>query len=152
MAALREMKGYSQAPPLFPNLSTIGRGARSGTLGMRGSWQPNPQFYVDYQDCHYHGVEYMLCGGVARYPTSVGVIALGGLDLVDLRGGRLEHQAPVSLFIDEGFGPNGTLPLTSNAFWVEPNPDGLSLRFYFMTESDHQAELLTYDVTPWVNR
>ena len=26
------------------------------------------------------------------------------------------------------------------------------LRFYFMTESDLQADLIIYDATPWVNR
>jgi hypothetical protein len=117
-----------------------------------GTWEPNPQFYVDYQDCHYHGVELMLCAGVASYATPRGSIAFGGLDLVDLRKGRMEHQVPVNLFIDEGAGPNPSLSLAHNAFWVEPSADGGSLRFYFMTESDNQADLLVYQATPWINR
>jgi hypothetical protein len=116
-----------------------------------GSWEPNPQAYVDYQDCHYQGVELMLCAGVAGYETPLGSIAFGGLDLVDLRRNRPEHQVPVNLFIDEGSGPNPTLSLAHNAFWAEPTGDG-ALRVYFMTESDNQAELLVYQVTPWTQR
>jgi hypothetical protein len=126
-----------------------GHGPRAITPGR---WEPNPQFYVDYQDCHSRGIEYMLCGGVASYATPRGSIAFGGLDLVDLRNSRLEHQIPVNAFIDEGSGPNPTLSLAHNAFWVEPTENGDSLRFYFMTESDNQADLLVYEATPWINR
>jgi hypothetical protein len=114
-------------------------------------WVPNPQFYIDYQDCHYQGVEFMLCGGVGGYSSPRGNIAFGGLDLVDLRRNRLEHQVPVNLFIDEGAGATGSLALTHNAFWLEPSGNG-SMRAYFMAESDNQAELLIYDATPWINR
>jgi hypothetical protein len=92
----------------------------------------------------------MLCGGVGGYSTPRGSIAFGGLDLVDLRTSRLEHQVPVNLFIDEGAGASPTLSLTHNAFWLEPRGDGM--RGYFMTESDNQAELVIYDATPWINR
>ncbi|WP_129776850.1 DUF6454 family protein [Peristeroidobacter soli] len=111
-------------------------------------WVPNPQFYIDYQDCHYQGVAYMLCGGVQTYSSPKGNVALGGLELLDLRRNRLEHQVPVNLFIDEGAGPTGTLALTHNAFWLEPLGNG-SMRGYFMTETDNQAELVIYDATPW---
>lgn len=121
------------------------------TKAVSSDWTPNAQFYIDYQDCHYHGVEYMLCGGVGGYTTPLGSIAFGGLDLVDLRRGRPVHQIPVNLFIDEGIGANPGLALTHNAFWVEPLGNG-SMRAYFMTESDNQADLLVYDATPWVNR
>ncbi len=129
-----------------------GIGRRAHRVATPGSWEPNPQYYVDYQDCHSLGIEYMLCGGVASYATPRGSIAFGGLDLVDLRKGRMEHQIPVNAFIDEGSGPNPTLSLAHNAFWVEPTADGAALRFYFMTESDNQADLLVYEVTPWINR
>jgi Family of unknown function (DUF6454) len=121
----------------------------SGVVSSR--WVPNPQFYIDYQDCHYQGVEYMLCGGVGGYTTPLGNIAFGGLDLVDLRTAHLEHQIPVNIFINEGAGPNPGLALTHNAFWLEPL-DNRSMRAYFMTESDNQADLLVYETTPWVNR
>ena len=109
--------------------------------GSSSRWVPNAEATIDYQDCHYRGVEYMLCGGVQSYATPGGPIAFGGLDLVDLRRDRPEHQIPVNLFVDEGAGPNPNLALTHNAFWVQPL-DGRSLRFYFMTESDLQADLL----------
>jgi hypothetical protein len=118
---------------------------------VSSTWKPNPQFYIDYQDCHYHYVDYMLCGGVSSYSTPRGSVAFGGLDLVDLSTGRMEHQVPVNLFIDEGTGPNPGLALTHNAFWLAPRGNG-TLRGYFMTESDNQAELQIYDATPWVNR
>jgi Family of unknown function (DUF6454) len=117
----------------------------------RDDWVANREAYVDYQDCHYHGVELMLCGGTGGYDTPLGSIAFGGLDLVDLRRARPTHQIPVNLFVDEGSGPNPALALSHNAFWAEPK-DGHSLRFYFMTESDNQADLLVYDATPWINR
>lgn len=116
-----------------------------------GRWEPNPSFYIDYQDCHYQGVDYMLCGGVGGYSTPLGAIAFGGLDLVDLRTNRMEHQIPVNAFIDEGSGPNPGLSLSHNAFWAEPTEGG-SLRVYFMTESDNQADLLVYEATPWIDR
>ena len=118
---------------------------------VSAQWTPNAQFYIDYQDCHYQGVELMLCGGVTGYSTPYGSLAFGGLDLVDLRRARPEHQVPVNLFIDEGTGPNPGLALTHNAFWVEPLGQK-SLRAYFMTETDNQADLLVYNATPWVNR
>jgi len=123
---------------------------------VSSTWVPNAQFYIDYQDCHYQGIEYMLCGGVASYSIPRGSntldsIAFGGLDLVDLRRARPEHQVPVNLFVDEGTGANPGLALTHNAFWVEPHANG-SLRAYFMTESNNQADLRVYDATPWVNQ
>jgi hypothetical protein len=125
---------------------------RRGRVHVTSSdWTANSQFYIDYQDCHSQGIEYMLCGGVAGYSSPLGSIAFGGLELVDLRRGRPEHQVPVNRFIDEGSGPNAGLALTHNAFWAEPLGNG-SLRFYFMTESDNQADLLVYDATPWINR
>lgn len=131
-------------------------GEKNGAPIVSSDWVPNAQFYIDYQDCHYQGIEYMLCGGVASYSIPSGSItfdsiAFGGLDLVDLRRARPEHQVPVNLFIDEGTEANPGLALTHNAFWVEPRANG-SLRAYFMTESDNQADLLVYDATPWVNR
>jgi Family of unknown function (DUF6454) len=124
---------------------------QGGANVVSSDWTPNAQFYIDYQDCHYQGVEYMLCGGVGGYATPLGNIAFGGLDLVDLRRARLEHQIPVNLFVDEGTGANPGLALTHNAFWLEPLGDG-TMRAYFMTESDNQADLLVYLATPWVNR
>lgn len=131
-------------------LSRGRKGAVSSSAVSSSDWVPNPQFYIDYQDCHYQGVEFMICGGLNSYNTPNGNVAFGGLDLVDLRRNRMEHQVPVNVFIDEGSGATGTLALTHNAFWIEPL-DKQSLRGYFMTESDNQAELVIYDATPWVS-
>lgn len=124
---------------------------RRGLQAVSSDWVPNPQFYIDYQDCHYQGVEYMLCGGVATYSSPLGDIAFGGLDLVDLRNQRMSHQVPVNLFADQGVGPTPTLSAAHNAFWAEPLQNG-SMRVYFMTENDNQADLLIYEATPWINR
>ena len=123
-----------------------------GVRGSLSNWEPNSEAYIDYQDCHYQGVEYMLCGGLNRYPTPAGNIAFGGLELVDLRTNRPEHQVPVNLYVDEGAGPKADLVVTNNAFWVEPVGDGNSLRAWFMTETNNQANLIIYDATPWINR
>jgi hypothetical protein len=121
-----------------------------GARVISSNWVPNPAFYIDFQDCHYQGIELMLCGGIASFATPRGSIAFGGLELFDLRRNQAEHQVPVNLFIDEGSGPNPGLALTHNAYWIEPLGKS-ALRAYFMTESDNQADLLVYDVTPWVN-
>ena len=105
---------------------------------VSSDWVPNAQSYVAYQDCHYQDVGYMLCGGG------------GGLDLVDLRDARPTHQVPVTLVIDDT-GPNAGLSITNNAFWIEPTGPH-ALRAYFMTERDNQADLLIYDITPWIHR
>ena len=122
---------------------------RDGKLEIRkGSWVPNPQHYIDYQDCHLQGVSFMLCGGLNGFSTPLGSLDIGGLELVDLRANRPVHQIPVTTYLDEGKGPNPGLAATHNAFWSEALPSG-SMRFYFMTETDNQADLVTYDVTPW---
>jgi len=57
----------------------------------------------------------------------------------------------VNLFVDQGAGPTPALSAAHNAFWAEPLRNG-SLRVYFMTENDNQADLLIYEATPWINR
>jgi hypothetical protein len=126
------------------------------------TWTPNPQHYIDYQDCHSMGVDYMLCGGLNKYDTPVGVVAFGGIDLVDLRDNRPAHQIPVKTYVDDldeanldTFEPTDPeLVASNNAFWAEPiregevTEDGIKImRFYFMTERDNQADLLVYEVT-----
>ena len=120
--------------------------------GSLSNWEPNSEGYIDYQDCHYQGVEYMLCGGLNKYATPAGNVAFGGLELVDLRTNRPEHQVPVNFYVNEVTGAAADLVVTNNAFWVEPRGDGASLRAYFMTETNNQANLLIYDATPWVNK
>lgn len=116
-----------------------------------GEWAANSAFYIDYQDCHLHGVGFMLCDGLVSYSTPLGAVALGGLELVDLWTNAPVHQIPVNQFVDEGKGPNANLSLMNNPFWVEPIDSG-KLRVYAMPESDQQADLLIYEVTTWISQ
>lgn len=123
--------------------------AVDGVEVVSSSWTPNTQSYVAYQDCHYQGVEFMLCGGLRGYESPLGGMTLGGFDLIDLRDGRPAHQVPVTLTVD---GPEGEPRVAfDNAFWVEPGGDG-TLRVYLMTETDNQADLVVFEATPWASR
>jgi hypothetical protein len=100
----------------------------------------NPSHYVDYQDCKYGGQSRMVCTGVTELRVSAGAtpFRLGGIEVVDLRGGRPIHQVPVLLWTPEG------LDMTHNPSWFEPIPGGL--RAYFMPEDD-RSSIYVYDVT-----
>jgi len=98
----------------------------------------NGNHYIDYQDCHYLGGRFMLCGGLNKYfIPSVGQIALGGIDLVELDSHAAIHQIPVNLRIKPD------LVLTNNPFFFEMINDDV-LRFYFMPEDD-ASKLYIYD-------
>ncbi|MFT8243627.1 DUF6454 family protein [Roseomonas sp. BN140053] len=102
----------------------------------------NPAQYVDYQDCHSVGDGMALCGGLNQYrpqgPQGP-VLALGGLELVDLARGAPVHQLPVELWT------GGGLPMTQNPFAVATQ--GAGLRFWFAPEDDH-TRIFVYDVRP----
>jgi hypothetical protein len=99
----------------------------------------NTAHYIDYQDCHSLGRSRMLCSGLNKYrQTADGPeFALGGIELVDLKTGRPQHQVPVALWSDKG------LVMTQNPFFAEARESGL--RFYFVPEDD-QSRLFVYDV------
>ena len=99
----------------------------------------NISHYVDYQDCKYVGGRRMLCSGVTevRQRPDATPFRLGGLDLVDLSGGRPLHQVPVLLWTASG------LDMTHNPVWLEPTATGL--RGYFMPE-DNTSTIYLYDV------
>ena len=101
----------------------------------------NPSSYIDYQDCRYAGGGLAVCTGLNTYqpPGDVPLFALGGVELVDLRAGRPLHQAPVSLWTEDG------TVLTNNPVWLEPAGDGL--RAYFMPEDD-ESRLFVYEASP----
>lgn len=103
--------------------------------------QPNPAFYIDYQDCKYLGRSEMLCGGLSNYqPRRDGPrFSLGGLELLDLKSKRALHQLPLELWTESG------LPMTQNPFWIEPSERGL--RAYFMPE-DQTSKLYMFEVNP----
>jgi Family of unknown function (DUF6454) len=98
----------------------------------------NPSHYVDYQDCHYAGGHFMLCGGVTeiRQPASA-PFRLGGLEIVDLAAARAVHQVPVPLWT-----PGGRV-MTENPLWLEATPSGV--RAYFMPEDD-RSTIYVYDL------
>ncbi len=104
--------------------------------------RPNPSHYIDYQDCHSVGPGLALCSGLNAYRPagpSGPVLALGGVELVDLAAGRAVFQLPVELWTESG------LPMTQNPFFVAPQ--GRGLRFWFAPEDD-RTRLFAYDVEP----
>lgn len=99
----------------------------------------NISHYIDYQDCKYAGARRMLCSGVTelRQRPDSPPFRLGGLDLVDLSGGRPLHQVPVLLWTAAG------VDMTHNPVWIESTATGL--RGYFMPE-DNTSTVYIYDV------
>ena len=100
----------------------------------------NPAHYIDYHDCAYAAGGLAVCTGLNTYrpPGDAPLFALGGVELVDLRAGRPLHQAPVSLWTEDG------TVLTNNPVWLEPTSDGL--RAYFMPEDD-ESRLFVYEAS-----
>jgi uncharacterized protein DUF6454 len=99
----------------------------------------NLSHYVDYQDCKYVGGRRMLCSGVTelRQRPEAAPFRLGGLELIDLSGGRPLHQVPVLLWTADG------VDMMHNPVWIEPVSTGL--RGYFMPE-DNTSTIYIYDV------
>lgn len=127
------------------------------------SWQPNPSHYIDYQDCQYQGVNYMLCAGLQKYTTPLGKFALGGIDLIDISDSK---PVPVHLFpvmqywhankemTVANFEPDDMeMIVSNNPFWAEAiteqavTADGIKvMRFYFMPDRGGISKLLIYEV------
>ena len=99
----------------------------------------NRSHYVDYQDCKYAGARRMICTGVTeiRQDPKATPFRLGGIEVVNLADGRVEHQVPVNVWTPAG------LVMTQNPVWIEPHGDGL--RAYLVPEDD-KATLYIYDV------
>ncbi len=96
----------------------------------------NPTSYIDYQDCHGLGGRRMLCSGLADYRAPKGSLALGGLEIVDLKDHRPAWQAPVPLWAPSG------RPMTQNPVFVEATAAGV--RAWFMPDDDHST-LFAYE-------
>ena len=98
---------------------------------------PNPTSYIDYQNCHALGGRRMLCSGLADYRSPKGgALALGGLEIVDLRDHRPVWAAPAPLW-----SPSGR-PMTQNPTFVEATAGGV--RAWFMPDDD-RSTLYAYD-------
>ena len=95
----------------------------------------NGSHYIDYQDCQFLETRYMLCSGLSSY--TLGPIALGGLELIDLERHIAIHQIPVPLY------SRTKRPMTQNPFFAEF--DGDCLRFYFLPD-DNESTLYVYDI------
>lgn len=103
----------------------------------------NGSHYIDYQDCHYVGGGYALCGGLNAYKIVQNPqihFALGGLDLIDLSQNQALHQIAVPKWV------RPRLVMTNNPFYYEMT--GIGLRFYFMPEDDEAATIYVYDARP----
>lgn len=102
----------------------------------------NASHYVDYQDCKYVGRRRMLCTGVTELRQSPDSLPfrLGGIELVDLRGGRPLHQVPLLLWTASG------TDMAHNPVWIEPSATGL--RAYFMPEDDQSTLYVFEAATP----
>lgn len=96
----------------------------------------NGNHYIDYQDCHYLANQYMLCSGLNKYSIpNVGVIAFGGLDLVDLDLQVAIHQIPINFWVKPD------LVMSNNPFYFETHDN--QMRFYFMPDDD-ESKLYIY--------
>ena len=96
-------------------------GKRHSAQVASSDWVPNPQFYIDYQDCHYQGSRVHAVRRRRRLRDARWQHRVRRPGSASICAARvLEHQVPVNLFIDEGSGAEPGLALTHNAFWVEP--------------------------------
>ncbi|MCX4692379.1 DUF6454 family protein [Streptomyces sp. NBC_01408] len=103
----------------------------------------NKSHFVDYQTCVSVGGGHMVCTGIAEYPVpGAGVFSLGGIAVVDVDSGRIEHEAPMT-----ELSPAGRV-VTYNAVHLET--DGSVLRMFAVPDdgaSAGDAHLLTLETT-----
>jgi len=117
------------------------------------NWSANTSHYIDYQDCQYNGINYMLCSGLQKYNTPTGTIALGGLELIDISNKQplTHHVVPVAQYWDKQLSLNNAeMTVAANPFWAEgtkENQDLNILRVYYMPDNGATSKLLVYDVT-----
>ncbi|MFG3507080.1 DUF6454 family protein [Streptomyces sp. NPDC047821] len=92
----------------------------------------NKSHFVDYQTCVSAGGGHMVCTGIAEYPLAGGgVFSLGGIAVVDIASGRIEHEAPVTVL-----SPAGRV-VTYNAVHLET--DGQVLRMFAVPDDGDTA-------------
>jgi hypothetical protein len=84
---------------------------------------PNPEHYVDFQDCQYARFRKAVCTGITEYIGPTGArFELGGIGIVNLGRGTLGAEVPVQRYSTAGH------VVTRNP--VELEVDGATLRMY----------------------
>lgn len=119
----------------------------SRTMFRWSSWgrleesTPNRSHLVDYQDCAYADRGRQICTGVTELPSADGdSYELGGLALLDLRSGEIEHELPFPYFSAAGH------VATRNPVALEV--DGDTLRLLAAPDDGEETagtELLVYE-------
>lgn len=96
---------------------------------------PNPEQFIDFQDCHYVHEGKAVCGGVAAMHIGGHAFQLGGLSLLDLRSLTAINTVPVTPLTPAGHA------LTRNPIWIEAEGNALTLQ---VVPDDGQATLYSY--------
>ena len=108
------------------------------TGSHRDTAKLNNSFYIDYQDNQYIGRHEAVYTGLSTYKKPDGTrIAVGGIEVVDLRPGLPVHQVPVELW-----SPSTGAIITQNPSFFEVA--GQNLRGYFMPD-DNTSTIFIYE-------
>jgi hypothetical protein len=93
---------------------------------------PNPEHYVDFQDCAYARFSKAVCTGITEYSGPTGAkFELGGIGVVNLERGTLGAEVPVQRYSAAGH------VVTRNP--VELEVDGATLRMYAAPDDSDEA-------------
>jgi hypothetical protein len=93
---------------------------------------PNPEHYVDFQDCQYARFRKAVCTGITEYIGPTGArFELGGIGIVNLGRGTLGAEVPVQRYSTAGH------VVTRNP--VELEVDGATLRMYAAPDEDRTS-------------
>ncbi|MGZ4535461.1 MAG: DUF6454 family protein [Nocardioidaceae bacterium] len=100
--------------------------------GTQTDTWPNPNHFIDDQDCQYVETAKMLCGGVTNLPQTpstggaAGTYELGGLSLTDLHTHQILHEVPFQQWSTAGHAmTRNPLKLAGNGnaidLWAAPD-------------------------------
>ena len=100
--------------------------------GRRLDRRPNPEHFVDFQDCEYARFRKAVCAGITEYTGPSGAkFELGGIAIVNLHRGTLGAEVPVQRYSAAGH------VVTRNP--VEVELDGGTLRIYAAPDDREEA-------------